>query len=654
MSDKLNIIPSKEDEEKIVANLFSEEDLIVRQAAFDVAEAGLTVATNRLAQLFFSDSVGVQEAAEEAIRKIRGSQAVKEMLTILKSENVTVRNTAVDVLREIGIDDEQKILEYLSNTDTDVRIYVADILGYIDSSLVITELCHVLLQDAEINVRNQAAISLGRLRSVDALPSLLKALNDNDWVQYSVIDALSKIKDPSCVEILMAKLENASPFLTFFIFEALGSIAEITSALVLLEYLEKCDNEILRNKALVTIIQILGSQFIPLLEEKLLGLLHSYILVALEKNNEENLPILLEALVGTGSSLEATDHVLKLALEFDPEEKAEILQKIFECILRLGYNESLDKALFHENEIIRTIAIDACGQMSSRAGPFALKRNFDQFNPKDKLGALKLLSIYGDNRDIMFFLDILHSEADINVTLFALSFLGEEMQYVEAAPTLLKFLEHTDPQVKAGALDACLALENEDVLNIIVDYIYSEDPLMRGLAVQAMGATNAEFFADKLILAIKDTDTNVRLLALYAISDGWKYSLEKIATIDIFLNDPQRELRINAIKCFELYADELALPVILKTLKDTDMAVKLQALGVIGQNGLHSAIPNILPLIDDPSMLIKLELIEVLGVLGGDLAFESLMHFMSNESLDIQKAAAKAIENIHNSTRCSS
>ena len=90
--------------QEIVEALSSADSETIRDAAFKAGDLGLEEAVPQLCELIKSPSVGVQEAAEYALRKIRGPQVVGALLPLLRSDEAPVRNVAMDILREIGVD----------------------------------------------------------------------------------------------------------------------------------------------------------------------------------------------------------------------------------------------------------------------------------------------------------------------------------------------------------------------------------------------------------------------------------------------------------------------------------------------------------------------------------------------------------------------
>ena len=129
---------------------------------------------------------------------------------LLRSEDAPVRNSAMDILREIGSDDIKILAALLHDDDPDIRIFAAEILGTSNSPVAVSILCEALEHDPEVNVRYQVCISLGSLGSADAAPALSGALRDEEWVQFAAVEALAKIRAESCVDILISALQDCS------------------------------------------------------------------------------------------------------------------------------------------------------------------------------------------------------------------------------------------------------------------------------------------------------------------------------------------------------------------------------------------------------------------------------------------------------------
>ena len=82
----------------------------------------------------------------------------------------------------------------------------------------------LLEQDSNANVRAAAARALGKVRYKAALPLLIKALDDEEWVCFSALEALAQFGDEGAVEPLVRLLGNPSGTIRSAAVEALGNI----------------------------------------------------------------------------------------------------------------------------------------------------------------------------------------------------------------------------------------------------------------------------------------------------------------------------------------------------------------------------------------------------------------------------------------------
>lgn len=632
-------------EQDVLKRLASENASLARQAAFDAGDLHLESAVPLLVEHFQNSSVGVQEASERALRQIRGAAAVRAVIPLLRLQDVVVRNIAMDVLREIGVDDLATLTKLLYDEDPDIRIFIADILGSSDSSMALAPLCDVLLHDPEVNVRYQAAVSLGELHRPEAVESLRQALCDEEWVQYAVMEALAKIKDGSCVDVLVQALDTCSPLVASTVLDALGEINNVKIAPMLLSYLDKSSGP-LRIKALKAIIRILGPNSLTLLGAKQLDKLQAYMLAALDDEDEDTVKVVLQGLTFTGVNPTATKAVFKLVESMDTFKQQDLLQHAFQCIVGIGYNEALEEALLAENELVCRMAVDACGHIEGRAGRYALKRHFDALPTAERERAMEVLARYGDDRDIPFFSNHMDTAEDPLVLKSTLEFLGNNMRHKESAPLMLALLHHPDPMVKTAALSACLALEDEDTVRNIVAYATDEDPDLRRMAVYTMGYVNAELFAEQLAQAVQDPVMEVRKVGLEAIGYGWPSSPEKISALEYCLRDENRDVRQVAVEFLGTYEGEGGEPLLLEALRDPDDWVRVRAVEALGQNRVASAVPELVTMMEGSNLLVQLKITEALGRIGGDMAFQALLGFMSYDSSEVQAAAAVAVDRI--------
>ncbi len=113
----------------ISQRLQEEDPEVLREAAQDAGDYDCVETIPDLIALLQNKNLGVQEAAEISLRQLGGADAVKLLAPLLRTENVQVRNLAMDILRQIGDQYISTFFELLRDEDADIRIFASDILG---------------------------------------------------------------------------------------------------------------------------------------------------------------------------------------------------------------------------------------------------------------------------------------------------------------------------------------------------------------------------------------------------------------------------------------------------------------------------------------------------------------------------------------------
>jgi hypothetical protein len=132
---------------EILAMLKSSESDALREGAYLAGEARCEDAVPLLVEMLKSSNIGVQESADNALRKIGGKEAVDGVIPLLRSDEAPVRNGAMDILRALGSQELQSIIPLLKEEDVDIRIFATDILGSAGNVMAVAPLCEALLKD---------------------------------------------------------------------------------------------------------------------------------------------------------------------------------------------------------------------------------------------------------------------------------------------------------------------------------------------------------------------------------------------------------------------------------------------------------------------------------------------------------------------------
>ncbi len=164
-------------------------------------------AVGPLVSLLRDEDRSVREAAIEALRAI-GTAAVETVGTCLTDPDLSIQESASAIL--VTIADERvlaPLIKALHSGDWIVRMHVAKALGRIRNADAVVPLIP-LLQDKVKAVREEAAASLAAIGDA-AIPSLLKTLQHEDWlVRLHAVESLGKAQSKRAVEPLLSVLFN--------------------------------------------------------------------------------------------------------------------------------------------------------------------------------------------------------------------------------------------------------------------------------------------------------------------------------------------------------------------------------------------------------------------------------------------------------------
>ncbi|WP_027720207.1 HEAT repeat domain-containing protein [Maridesulfovibrio zosterae] len=626
---------------KVLEELKSDDNEIVREAAFQAGELGCADAVPLLADLLKSNHLGLQEAADHALRSIGGKSVVQAVVPLLRSDDAPARNLSMDILREVGAQDFPSLVDLVHDDDADIRIFATDILGSTDSFMAVEPLCDALLKDPEVNVRYQAAVSLGDLANPAAARCLNKAMLDDEWVQYAVIEALAKIKHSSSVDALVKALNSSSDLVASMIVDALGEVGNIKAVTMLLRHLDKSPTA-LRNKIVKAIVGILGGKSLKLLSASEREKLREYMLIALKDEDHEVQDAAITGLSFVGGE-KATAEVLNIACELDHDRDRDRLANIIEDMSNLSFNSSMVDALNCGNMKKASLAVQLLSHLEGEDVSDALMNAFEGGDRNIKREILEaLLEIAGDEAK-EFFENILKNEQDGSMLKSTIHFLGLKLKDLKAIDGIFALLDHPYDDVKEAALDACVAIGGDEINQRFVNLFESDEAIDRLMAVFAMGKLDAQANIEYIRMALEDELPDVRKIALEALHDCGSHA-ESLPLVISRLHDENRDVRLTVVELLgSCYKDEV-IPYIIQALQDDDDWVQIRAAEALGEHREESALPQLITMLDSPNKLVAIKVVEVLGTIGGTMAFQALLEASNGDANpELVQAAEEAI-----------
>ena len=489
-------------------------------------------------------------------------------------------------------------------------------------------------------------MSLGDLGRPEAAKCLNKALQDEEWVQFAVIEALSKIRDDSSVGALLSAMNTSSDLVASMIVEALGEMGNVKAVAMLLKKLDDSPTA-LRNKIVKAVVRILGAKSLTLLSSAERDKFRQYLLVALE-DLRDRYPGRGHARPGIRGRRPGLGRRAGHGRGHGPRARRRPPGPgrghpgPHRADRRTGAG-----ACARGEPSISGVAVAVLSRMGE-AQPEAAGLLMDVFWDKDRdtqRAIIEALKAHAgpDTRD--FFLGVLERHGDGTVIKGALALLGERYAEGEVGEVLYGYLDHPYDDVKEVALDACVAVGGEVMTRRFRDLFASDEPVHRLMAVYALGRMDVPGNLDLLKAALSDEVPDIRKVALEGLGSlcfadfaSW------LDTVVPCLGDENREVRLTVVDLMGNCPNDEVLEHLMAALEDHDDWVRVRAIEALGRRAAETAVPGLVRAMADENKMVAIRAVEALGAVGGQSAFRALLAAVEGDDPEMQAAAEEALE----------
>lgn len=361
-----------------------------RRAAVEALSLGDERAIYLLIKALRDSHPGVQDAAMHSLISIGGEVAAWMVLPLLR-EDPFLRNAAMVILKEIGTDAVPHLPPLLKDKDDDVRKFAIELIAGAGGRHLEKALCERLSDDQNPNVRAAAAKALGTLDCRDALPNLVAALKDIEWVRFSALEALSGMREDAAVEPILALLSDPSPATRHTAIEALGEIGSFRAGDALLAHLGNTDRD--ERAAVLKSLLRIG---VPLPGA---GFPEDLLNIFLGDDEWKDRIVALRGLVGIADE-DALRAIFDAAGSFDAAEpdEEEILRAIKDLLLRCEDRDALRRLLDDPSLRFRgkTILAEIVGELQIREAVPSLAARLRDDVRDVRIAAAQALGRIGD------------------------------------------------------------------------------------------------------------------------------------------------------------------------------------------------------------------------------------------------------------------
>jgi HEAT repeat protein len=572
------------------------------------------------------DNPGVQDAAMRSLISIGGEVTAYMVIPLLRDEPY-LRNTAMIILKEIGSVTIPLLYSLLKNKDDNVRKFAIDLICKIKQCNYPQEMARILASDPNPNVRASAAKAIGILHYKDALPQLLEALRDEEWVCFSALESLAMLKDESSIEPIASLLNSPHDVIRYAAIDTLGRIASPRSSKDLLSHLQKAVG--FEKTATIKSLVLIG--ITPAMSEI------SDVLIDMFRNGDwDERLIILKGLVGLQDA-KAIYTIIDIAGSLDPSEPdaEEKLLIIKDALRNFGCSNALIDMLNDTGIKYRgkQIAIESLGDLGcEKAVPHLIRLLKSKFRDVRRAAVMALDKI-NDEDAKQALIDSIY-DYDGHVRKATVSTLGKVGDKTSIQPILkLLYTERYQDVIE----EAVMAL-----LNIDPAALFSHLDEFCGYVKEATGK-----YAKDINILLSLSEDKVLKIKLAAIVGLGKIQDERVyKRLAKAIHDDEPEVRKASVKAMgELHCCHNEIK---STLNDKDMWVRFYAVKALGNSLRQDMIKPLIPLLYDKEVPVVLSTIDALAKLDGKEAFNILNPLLNHSDSSIRERVHQVI----NSIRC--
>ena len=594
-----------------------------RRIAAETLATGDERAIYPLIRSLRDENPGVQDAAMRSLIAIGGEVTAYMTLPLLR-ESPFLRNTARIILSQIGITAVPLLRSLLADKDDDIRTFAVDLISNIGSCEYPEVLTQMLQTDTNQNVRASAAKALGVLRYRDGLQTLIGALRDSEWVCFSALESLADINDDTCVEPVLALLQNPSDAVRYATIETLGKLGSNRAIDSLISLLPK-SNDIEKPAIVKSLVQI---GMTPAMAEVADLLVDLYI-----KGEWDDRLLALTGLADLRYE-QAIPIILDSAGSLDPSapESEDRLSAVKQALIRFGCAPPLIAALADPAVRFRakTIAIEVIAELRCPESVPPLLRIMDgDLREVRRSAALALAEMPGDAALQALRKCIDDRDGHVrNVALSALGRIGDQASFD-------RLFRHLELENYRDVLEETV----KALLMIDADRLFSSLGALSPLVKEMIGRYTSN--VDVLLALSLDREISIRLAALTGLGRVQDERARKRLSEALATGDPEmRKAAVLALSALHCAVDEVK-----QALQDSDMWVRLYAVKALGDSGDPAAATAVLPLLSDKDVPVVLSAIDALVQLG--IAGQATLGILRDHSDEtVRQRVACALERL--------
>lgn len=393
-------------------------------------------------------------------------KTVEHILPLLQEKDTPTRMAAVEVIKKIGHANIAAIDRLLEDDNEDIRVYACEIMASMKDPETIPFLIKAL-NDGTENVKNAAVIALGEFNDERAAKALLGMLQGDQWIVFSAICSLGKIKHPSAAAPLLHIFQNGEEELALAACEVLMEFEDDDILDKMFNILKGWSKK--KRKRYIEVIIQQGNENLFLRLKQSIGQdLFEHLLAYVDFDKKELIPIL--KLIIHFKSKQTCDILLETLIKMDPDEPEyyEVLQLF--ASLSQTWKDNI-KEYLNKGDEYALVVIKACEQEKIRIPESMLLASFlaSSVLVKREIAKSAAIIVEGKGYDL---LKEAVKDADGHVKSYAVNAIGTmKMKKLESEIIGLSISGFMD--VRINAIKTLLVLNNNAAKKLLQQFVSS-------------------------------------------------------------------------------------------------------------------------------------------------------------------------------------
>ncbi|PCI30510.1 MAG: hypothetical protein COB67_01635 [SAR324 cluster bacterium] len=633
---------NREELDQLLRDLAEGDETTRKYAAEDLGYGGYLEAIPNLIQGLVDPSISVAETCVSALVRLGTSQVAEMVAQCLSSEDVRLRNYAVEILSLLGTTAIEVLETQLQSEDRDVRKFSVDILLEIGSDRSLEPLI-IALDDTDINIAATAADGIGKVGREEHLAVLRKYLDSEVWMKCAVIRGMGCIGGPEAVEAILPSLRDEDMMVKISAIQSLGYICNISALSGLLYLLGDESLSLFGGETINAIFGIMQAypdeNYGEIINEALLVPILSLAEKAESQIRLQAIEILLyfgfESVVGRLVNLTAdpkttiVEAAVRSIIAIDPSDITP-----FQEIL----SESSTASITQKAASLRIL-----GGLSSQKGQGLLIDFLDPAGEELTCTALQALPTGFSPLPLEKLKALFQSEVS-KVREYAAETMGR-LGAEDFCECLIAQLGDEDPDVQEQVDNALIEIGTANENSLIRPYLDAISPMERKMAFQYYGSHHPERISEKFINGLQDVNEDIRIIAIKVLGN---LSLLTFKMIHDALKDTDENVCIQAARSLGTFprSQSLVEQITQVLTQSDDERIKVELLQILSELGDLDVINSVLPLLEDESTWVQIEAVEALKILGDVSVVPILKKLLDSDNDELVETIENAIEEL--------